>query len=260
MIKRLMVLPILYLTLVSGGQAIEVEQAVFEAFTDQVKQVCHTEANYDINLNIDEIQPYYDERMACLFSGATQTFFADANEGFQVHLERLQSDYQLSSVESVGEGCFSDIVAAQVSQGYDSLCQVSGNGAATEASLCQVAETAWNEFCAYQEYVYFKQREEILIQSCEEAGGLLNERQQCLLRQQQQLNSNLALSKKVLTETLHRYQSNTEAWAHHGWLVVITEVLENTNRRLDIIRRALVKWPNKFLNAASQAAGSMRRQ
>lgn len=262
MIRSIILLLLLLLPFEGAVQASEVEDALVANFR-QVQSLCNSSLTYDLNEPFDVVSPRYHEQMQCLFGSATAGYLNNSQQSFMEKIGVLRSDFELPTVTEAGLDCeadFESIKSTQTEVGYVSLCESSGQSAAADNSLCRVSETAFNEFCAYQEYVYFKTRDAILTQQCAQEAALFNEITACQNQERNKLQTDLALSRQVLESSLTQYETLTESWSLHGWLTVLTESLENTYRRLDLARIALAKWPIKFHDASSQRAGSQTAQ
>lgn len=261
--SRIIILSLL-LWLPFGGaiQASEVDADVVANF-GQVQSLCNSSLTYDLNETFDVVSPRYHDQMQCLFGTATAGYLNESQQNFMEKLRSLRSDFELPTVSEDSLSCetdFESIKSAQAEVGYVSLCETSGENAAKDNSLCRVSEAAFNEFCAYQEYVYFKTRDAILTEQCAQGVALFSEITACQNRERSKLQTDLTLARQVLESSLTQYETLTEAWSLHGWFIVLTEGLENTYRRLDLARIALAKWPIKFHDASSQRAGSQTAQ
>lgn len=253
---------LLVLILFSSVQAQDVKDALFNQF-GQVQSLCHNSVRFDlVNDKIAEVRDQYHERMNCLFSTAAEDYLNTERDNFHSLLEQIKSEHQLEEVpESQCEGDdFKTIKAAQLATGYASLCTVDGDGVAKEGSLCQITETAFNEFCGYQEFLYFRGRREVLTKRINEEDlwdepcprtDKVNSLASCIEREESLLEAEQALAQAALEQSLTEYQNLLEGWTLHGWLTGLTEALKNTYRRLDLARTAFEIWPDKFENATS---------
>ncbi len=242
------------------AQAFDVKETLFSDFA-RVQDYCNASVTYDLEASFAETAPRYHETMGCLFSTATAGWLEKERAFFADKLSDLDSDYELISVGQSPKSCaqnFSAIVLTQENAGFNSFCEASGSNAKKEYSFCRVAEAAYNEFCAYQEYAYFKTRPEILLEQCT-TDSLLENRNDCA-EEQARIEADQMLARNTLELSLTRYERLTESWSLHGWLVVMAESLENTYRRLDLARIALEKWPLKFHDASSQKASSLNAE
>jgi len=247
---------VLMLGLIGSVQATELKDSLFSDFS-RVQDYCNSSLDYDLNNSFEDTGPLYHAQMQCLFSSAVAGWVEEEGLYFSEKIDELNSDFTLGTLSQTGacDVSLSQIKSAQEDKGYKSLCAASGENAKKDYSLCRVAETAFNELCAYQEFSYFKTRPEILREECT-TDSLLPGRDDCT-EQVRLMESDLRLSREVLELSLEKYENFIESWTLHGWFSVLAESLENTYRRLSLARIAIAKWPLKFHDASSQRAGSL---
>ncbi len=272
---------ILYSSLILAA---DYSKEVRTAYSDNIKEMCHASVEYDLDMSFEDIKVndsdyrsegtenigskngakvLYNKTMECLFESAFVKATNDINKDFNKIFKNIKfkspdsivykpKDLKMKNI-NCGEDEIAKIFETQVNNGYKTLCKIDGRKSSVEEvySACRVAEVAFNEFCAYQEYLLWKQSDESMriesekISSKEKFFSKWNNKNI-------KYNKELNLSYEILLETLEQFHTYVQNYRISLWEKVIDNALIVTRRKLSLIREAIFTWPIKFHNAAIQ--------
>ncbi len=250
--------------------ALDYSEDVRNTYTENIKQMCHASVEYNLDLPFDSTdnEDYntakfkYNETMECLFESAfteaTNRMNKDFNDKFFKQIfdfknsDKVYQTKDLDKPTNCKEKGIDDLFEAQVENGYKTLCKIDGRKSTVEEiySSCRVAEVAFNEFCAYQEYLLWKQTDETIRKESKvisKESHFLN-----VFNKKVEYDNEIDLSYRILFQTLEQFHTYVQNYRLHLWEKVIEDALIVTKRKFGLIKEAIYKWPIKFHNSAIQ--------
>ncbi len=260
----------LLFTVVFASEEPFIEKEDRAQYSDIVREMCHSAADYNLDdpwlaLGAQKgVKAQYDERMACFFESAFVTATNEMNKSFSEQFFNkifmpaipytVYKPKDLTLPASCENSSFTlqATITAQQNNGYKTLCVVDGRDSTVERpySSCHVAEAAWNEFCSYQEYLFWKQQDGTLLQEFRARGGRIvvdwTEYWRNTIRDHSEERDQ---AERLLTDTLETYLTYERDYRLNLWQKVIEQGLIVTRAKLQLIRTAVEKWPAKFHNA-----------
>lgn len=214
----------------------------------------------------EDAQKRYQGLMNCLFNDAMQQSVNKMHEDFRPILAsivpkpspRVLEDISFATEAPEGAVCkLEEVQALQSAHGYETLCDTESDNPTVDKmySSCRVAETAMNEYCAYQEYLEWKKGDhksftkefppkEIGFSGSAQKGKY-NERKALYQKEIEE-------SKETMDEMLYYYEKWEQNYRMHLWFLVIQDALVQSREMLKELRHAVYLFPNKFNYAASQ--------
>lgn len=260
--KKLKILGFLFLSFVSlevrAENSAGILSEVRERFPIVIEEMCHSSVVYSLDMSLETAQKLYHETQNCLFDQSVVASVNSLNKNFKLLFKKFKSDFSMSKLSIKAENCkkqriFSMQERTPMDHGYISRCK-EGDSVKTIYSACHVSETAWNEFCAYQEYLSWKKLDDSLQTEYNvQKEGVTTAMNWNSLRKKAQMNldSELRNSQQTLEESLRQYQHFEQNYRSHLWLEVIKSALKITRKKTKDIKTAIAEWPNKFHNRAS---------
>lgn len=242
----------------------DIDPALREQFAEMVtkKDLCHASQSYHLDIIFEEARDKYQKHMNCLFNDALQQSVNRMHGDFRKTLANIveRNSRGLEDLSFSTDGCsLQGIQAKQKAHGYETLCETEGENPTVDEfySVCHVAETAMNEFCAYQEYLEWKKLDYESFSReypAENFNYDYNERDTVKRKQKvAEYDTELQKSKKALYEMIFRYQKWEQNYRIHMWFISILDSLKETKRMLNELKIAVYQFPDKFNNAASDA-------
>ncbi len=232
-----------------------------EAFPDMVqKELCHSSLKYNLDEKYEDARDKYHNRINCIFNNAMATSTNDMNNSFTLEWAKIPKYPKYEYIDENQTCTIADIRAQQKKNGYKTLCPTKGDNPTIDKpySSCSATETVMNEFCAYQEYLEWKKRDDTsLLNEFYESGETrvplnvnVGKRENLTNRRfQNEINR----SKKALNEMTSQYQDWEQQYRMHQWLDTILTALKKTRDLTSELRRAIYyKWPDKFNYSASE--------
>ncbi len=269
--KKLAIMLMLFLFFPKSISALDYTNELRTAYSDNIKEICHASVEYDLDMQFenyegeDGAKTKYNKTMECLFESsfvrATNDMNKDFNEKFFQNKQGMfdfvgDETYKTEDLDKpsdCSEKEIDDIFEAQVENGYKTLCKVDGRKSTVEEvySSCRVAEVAFNEFCAYQEYLLWKQTDETIRKESDTSSRTAFFQTDWNQRVYE-YNKEIDISYTVLLETLEQFHTYAQNYRMHLWEKVIDNALIVTRTKIGLIKDAIDKWPVKFHNAAIQ--------
>lgn len=231
---------------------------VRERFPIVIEEMCHSSVIYSLDMPLETAKKLYHETQNCLFDQSVVSSVNSMNKDFKSLFKKFKSDFSEPKLSIKAKNCkkgriFSMQEMTPIDHGYISRC-MEGNSVKTIYSACHVSETAWNEFCAYQEYLSWKKIDDSLqteFNSQKENLSTASDWRSYREKMEKNLELELNNSKKTLEESLRQYQHFEQNYRSHLWLEVIKAALKITRKKTKDIKTAIEKWPSKFHDRAS---------
>lgn len=243
---------------------IDIDSKLRDQFKDIItkQDLCHASQGYALDTIFEEARDTYQELMNCLFNDAMQQSVNRMHGDFRKTLSDIvqRNNRSLEDLTFKADSCsLQGIQSKQAAHGYSTLCETEGENPTVDEfySACHVAETAMNEFCAYQEYLEWKKLDYESFSkeySSSDFNYDYNERDTGkLVEKINEYDNELRKSKKTLYEMIFRYQKWEQNYRIHMWFISILDSLKETKRMLNELKIAVYQFPDKFNNAASDA-------
>lgn len=242
----------------------DVDDEFRDQFQDMLtkQDLCHASKGYSLDTTFEDASAEYQKLMNCLFNDAMQESVNRMHADFRKTLNKVvnKSPRELKDITFETKDCsLQGIQASQARNGYDSLCETEGANPTIDEnySSCHVAETAMNEFCAYQEYLEWKKIDYKSFAKEYPTQYFYNDynTRDVEIRNQKisQYSNELQKSKKAVDEMIYRYQKWEQGYRIHMWFISILESLKETRRMLNELKIGVYQFPDKFNYATSPA-------
>lgn len=261
--KNIIKISILIILIPAGALAvgIDVDEDIRSNYSLISEEMCHSALQYKLSDSFADSQKKYNDKMSCVFESAFVTATNQLNKEFKDKFFNKifdpHVDVKLRNREILGTECRDDDLAktfqAQKEAGYKTLCEVDGRSSVSEKnySACRVSEVVWNEYCAYQEYLRWKDADRSVVNEFSDTDFNDNQRwnQYRNIEQTRYVNE-VTVSARILEETLQQYQVFVQEYRLNLWQLVITEALKVTRAQLKLAAKAISTWPIKFPRAS----------
>lgn len=254
-----------------------IEQSVRDMYLPTINAMCHSSTEYTLDMPFEELEEeegvkdLYDKKMVCLFESsfvkATNDMNTEFKNDFFGKIFDPQNPYvpvdRKMKTTDCGEMELNKIFQKQRQNGYETLCKIDGRTSTIETpySSCRVAEVAWNEFCAYQEYLVWKKQDETLFLEFRKRGEASDSNEYIpsgeyfnstyLPDERVKYSREIENSYRILSESLEQYHTFEPNYRIYLWENVIIESLKVTREKYTLIRKALETWSKKFHNASA---------
>lgn len=246
-----------------------IDEGVRHMYLPTVNAMCHSSTEYTLDMpfevlkGTEGVKDKYNKKMECLFESAfvkaTNDMNTDFRNDFFSKIFDPKDPYEPEDRSMKTSDCdgmkIDEIFQKQRKNGYETLCKIDGRTSTVETlySSCRVAEVAWNEFCAYQEYLIWKQRDGTVYSEFMQRGNVTGQEAftNYLALEQEKQEKEIADSYRVLWETLEQYHSFMQNYRIDLWENVIIEALKVTQEKYILIRTAIETWSRKFHNASA---------
>ena len=282
-LKLFCILAFIQFSSIPLGEA-RLDDSVRDSFPLIVDQLCHASVKYKLDDRLETVEvtdvetgetetvlgakDRYNKAMSCIFEQGVVKTYNSLNQDFEIKfLESLSQKQNFGKpLEVKTEGCeamgsyFRKQTMTPTSNAYISECVVDERDSVVEKdySICRITETVFNEFCAYQEFLEWKKDDDTILtefntDTVAEKYKLNDQPGKHKNKVVKILETERVLAKKVLEESLLRYQEFEQSYRMHLWNKLFFEGVEVLRLKLAKIRKAIYKFPAKFHNAAASS-------